>query len=357
MAKRRIQNANMFAKQKGSNADILIEQLNKKITKKVKEAGKLRENITKLRKTKSSLTNKKLTLMIKQLTKRNKEIKSLVTDINKYSKVKKISPAGKKITRAAKTYFFKKGIKDQRKKRETIKRFITTVIGIDGRSTAKQKVKMLTQLMKPNTEIDFIAETGNGQLLQQVVLRKIGPCHVGDTTNIKFVKTYIPALREQLYTLASQYFNGRDKLNTTKEKIEYRRKFLDAFDFAGKDPCLEGTFTALTNVLVNTGFNWGGRRADPLNVGNAAAIKNFTNKVVGPAMKSFYNTFDEKETENFNNMNNDDKVNRFWQKFKNQTVHKRGQGGMPVYQNMGKLPNNLGKKMTKQAFENYGQWL
>ena len=299
----------------------IINNMNKTITKKVKDTTTLRTNVSKLSKSKSP---RKLTLMTKELTRRNKEIQTLVKEYNTIKKFKSNKPtrrtAASKITKSAKVYFFKKGMKNAKMKRDMVSKFINTVIARDTRPTLKQKYRVFTRLMKPDSELNFLAETGNARGLANALGERRLVCHVANK-NEKYVRTYIPSLRESLYTLSSQYFDQEKKANN---KSKYRKDFLDRFHSASAFPCLEGTFTALTESIIDPGFEWDGyigmrkdkRGPVPLDFRDKEHIEYFRDTLIGKSMGLYYKTLSKKLQEDYRNASINKKLNIMWNKFK-----------------------------------------
>ena len=316
----------------------IVDNINNNLTKKVKDVAQLRKNVSKLSKSKSPRASKKLTLMQKEITRRNKEIQTLVKDINRITKLKSNKPirqtAATKITKRALGFLTRKGIKNSAEQKKVINRFLGK-LAINTRPTLKQKYRLFTDLMKPDSELNFLSETGNGYLLERALYKRKMACHVANK-NARFVRAYIPGLRESLYTLASQYFEQHDELNNANDRRNFHKKFLNRLEGASAFPCLEGSITALTTTVIDPGLNWRGHYGlekkemhkdvngierevvvkVPINFNKVKHLQNLRDIVFGTKLGTYYGTLKRTEKEHYRGLTTKEQLQYMWDKFK-----------------------------------------
>ena len=316
-----------------------VNNINKTITKKVKDVAKLRTNVSKLSKSKSS---KKLTLMQKEITRRNKEIQTLVKDMNRITKLKtnktKRRAAGTKITKRALGFLTRKGVENSAKKKKVIDRFLGK-LAQNTRPTLKQKYRLFTDLMKPDSELNYLSQVGNGQLLQDALTKRKMVCHLYGKSP-RFIRTYIPGLRQSLYTLALQYFEQHDELNNANDRKNFHNKFLNRLHGASAFPCLEGSITALTTTVIDPGLNWRGHYGiertemvndvnkngnpiqrkvvikTPINFNKAKDIEALRNIVFGTKLGAYYGTLIRAEKRFYRTLTPVQQLQYMWTKFR-----------------------------------------
>ena len=326
---------------KNTNYNIAINDMNNKITKKVKEAGVIRKELSKLPKTKNA--SKKASALKSRLTRRNTEIKKLTQSMQRLSKAKTVTKprklsAGKKITTGALAFLTRQGVKNSIKKKKVINRFLGK-LAQDTRPTLKQKYRLFTDLVKPDSELNFLSQVGNGQLLEDALTKRRMVCHLFGK-NQRFVRTYIPGLRQTLYTLASQYFEQHDKLNNVNDRKDFHKKFLNRLEGASAFPCLEGSITALTTTVIDPGLNWrghyglekiemvndvnkNGKRIQrkgaikvPINLNKSKDIQNLRDIVFGTKLGAYYGTLLRGEKNYYRGLNTKKQLQYMWTKFK-----------------------------------------
>ena len=314
----------------------VINKVTANITKKQKNVEKLRKNYATL---KTRANSPKLKLIKNEISRRDKEIRNLVKNLNKYNKFVKVNKpirqtAATKITKRALGFLTRKGIKNSAEQKKVINRFLGK-LAINTRPTLKQKYRLFTDLMKPDSELNFLSETGNGYLLERALYKRKMACHVANK-NARFVRAYIPGLRESLYTLASQYFEQHDELNNANDRRNFHKKFLNRLEGASAFPCLEGSITALTTTVIDPGLNWRGHYGlekkemhkdvngierevvvkVPINFNKVKHIQNLRDIVFGTKLGTYYGTLKRTEKEHYRGLTTKEQLQYMWDKFK-----------------------------------------
>ena len=339
-----------------------LDVLNTKITKKTNNLAKLRKNYKNV-----NNSPNKLKLIKTEINRRNKEIRDLVKETNKYRKYER---AATKITKVAKGRLTRKGIKNSAEQKKVINRFLGK-LAINTRPTLKQKYRLFTDLMKPNSELNFLSESGNGYLLERALYKRKMACHLANK-NARFVKAYLPGLRESLYTLASQYFEQHDELNNANDRRNFHKKFLNRLEGASAFPCLEGSITALTTTVIDPGLNWRGHYGlekkemhknvngierevvvkVPINFNKVKHIQNLRDIVFGTKLGTYYGTLKRKEKEYYRGLTTKEQLQYMWTKFKD--LELLYDQHLTAIGEIGGISGNKTRKAFVESFKLYG---
>ena len=390
----------------------IINKLLTNITKKQENVEKLRKNYANMKH--KNTTPKKLKFVQNEINRRNTEIRNMVKEMNKYDKFMKVNKS-KRATAASKITSVLKGrltrkytnilksinkSKKQTKKLEqnaqnllnkrtgnvnkidnitnrkrladqkkVIDRFLGK-LAQDTRSTVKQKYKILTRLMEPNPEFNFLGDAGGAEDLANALGRRGLVCHL-EGKNAKFVKGYLPMLRESLYVLSKQYLDQYDAKNAADKKIFHRTFFNKVVNKAAY-PCLEGTFTGMTEAIVEPAFNWTGKYGyamievdngkeiitkNPYNFNKSKDVEKFVHGLIGLSLGPYYETLSSNMKTKYQNKSKKEQLKFMWDFYQGlQLSH--GRGGYLTY--MGEIENNEGRKVRQafvNSFKEYGNYI
>lgn len=344
-----------------------IEILERKIINKSNNVDKLRNDYENA---KNNNSPKKLAFIKKEINRRNKEINDLVKESSKYmnyskaatkiSKVAKgrlnrkytnllkaqkkaenqVKKAKQNIQNLQNTRAGKKNKVENRKRLQEQKKVVNRFLGKlaqNTRGTTKHKYKILTRLMEENAEVNFASEAGFGPDLARVLGRKGLVCHLGGKSP-EFVKKYIPSLRESLYSLSVQYLNQYNAKKTNAEKLAFHRQFMNKVVNKAQYPCLEGTFTGITNAIANAGFEWNGQKGypveeniggrkrttwNPYNVTKQKDRNTLRDYLFAKAMGSYYGTLNKKQKSNFEKASKKNQMRKIWSVIKTKELAHR----------------------------------
>jgi HAMP domain-containing protein len=390
----------------------VINKLLTNITKKQENVEKLRKNYANMKH--KNTAPKKLKFVQNEINRRNTEIRNMVKEMNKYNKFMKVNKskratAASKITAASKGRLTRKYTnilkainksKKQTKKLEqnaqnlinkrsgnvnkidkithrkrlaeqkkVIDRFLGK-LAQDTRSTVKQKYKILTRLMEPNPEFNFLGEAGVAEDLANALGRRGLVCHL-EGKNAKFVEGYLPMLRESLYVLSKQYLDQYDAKNAADKKIFHRTFFNKVVNKAAY-PCLEGTFTGMTEAIVEPAFNWTGKYGftskeivngkeiitkNPYNFNKSKDVEEFVHVLIGLSLGPYYETLSSNMKTKYQNKSKKEQLKFMWDYYK-QLELSHGRGGYLTY--MGEIKNNEGRKVRQafvNSFKEYGNYI
>ena len=353
-----------------------IDSLNNQITKKTKNVAKLRKDYEN-----ANNSPNKLELIKKEINRRNKEISDLVKKSNKYKNYTKAAAkigagargritrkytnllkaqkkAENQVEKARQNIQNLKNVRaggknkvDNRKRLAEQKKVINRFIGKlaqNTRTTTKHKYKILTRLMEPNAAVDFAGETGLATELARVLGEKGLVCHLGGK-NANYVKTYIPQLRESLYALSVQYLNQYNAKKTAEEKKEFHKKFLNKVVNKAAYPCLEGTFTGITNAIANEGFEWNGQKGwkknHPYILNRQNHLNLLRDVLFTKAIGSYYGTLNNKGKKKFQGESRKDQMLKIWGKIKEKEL---AHGEFITA--LEEIPNNNGGQKVRKAY-------
>ena len=377
--------------------------MNNQITKKTNNVAKLRKNYEN-----ANNSPNKLKLIKTEINRRNKEISELVKEANKYKKYTKAASKIGAVARGRITRKYTNLLKAQKKAenqvekarqniqnlknvraggknkvdnrkrlandREIVNKFLR-VLATDTRPTIKQKYRIFTHLMKPDPEINFLSNAGDAGALANALGKRRMVCHLYGTDS-KFVKAYIPGLRASLARLATTFFemeekelgNVNNKNSVMKIKRQYRKKFLNHFDFAGAHPCLEGSITGLTESIFAEGFKWNGYYGRPKKViinGKERTVKanyNFNNKndvayfkekLVGPTMIAYYDALNNDQKKVMANRNMKGRLRYMWNGLGKYELARAGDNKQGYRTVMKEIDGREGKKLREAFVEAY----
>ena len=359
---------------KSSPVKTILRNLNRKNVERKSYITKLEKNLNKIKKSpgnkksmKNQLSNyrkkaKKITLFEKRITNAKKERKSIETNIKKHKTLltiaEKQNKALKTITRKVKQMTFKEHVKIWTKKRAVIGKFLE-VLEQDKRRDVKQAYKLFKKIMIPDDELHYASETAHAKTLKNTLSNKGMLCHLGSSNSASFIRNFLANLRNQLYTMADLYFKGMKNLNRN-DKEEYRKNFLDRFQHASGDPCIEGTFTALVNTVADPNFTFKGKNYTLEIQDPERAITLLAKNFIKPAMISMVNGWTNQEINRYGGKDGDPKyrmadnklINMFWGKIKTLRVlvlnGNINNNNNNLRRNLQALPHSIGKKATIQ---------
>ena len=253
-----------------------------------------------------------------------------------------------------------------------VKKFVDEVLSLKRNPTLEFKSDLFKKLMakqpKPNL-LKYVAESGNAISLKHLINSKVGLCHLDPNSTPQQVKNYLPSFRGQLVLLIRTYYDQLAAIRKKKgEKAakKYRTKFLRRFMKELEDPCLEGTFTAFTNISVGEQYGWKGRKKlwrlwenrNGANVkGNYVEFNDsfpvFVEEVVGQGMRNYYRTFNNKQRANFHKMTKPQRKALFMSKFSPEETGYKSQNGRVWRPKFINLPNGYANKALNEAMNNY----
>ena len=325
----------------------VLNHLNVVLTKKQKNVAKLRKNYENVNNSPNKL---KLKLIKTEISRRNKEIRDIFKDMKKYKKMtdtatkltavvkgrltRKVTTLQKDINKAEKQAkkaeqkiqnltnlragIIKPANIANRKRLAEQKKVINRFIGKlaqNTRTTTKHKYRILNKLMEPNAAVDFAGETGLSTELARVLGKKGLVCHLEDKS-VQYVKNYIPQLRESLYALSVQYLNQYNAKNTLEEKKKFHEQFLNKVVNKAAYPCLEGTFTGITNAIANEGFEWNGHKGwkknHPYMLNKQNDIVKLRDILFAKAIGSYYKTLNNNGKKKFQGKSRKDQMIQIW---------------------------------------------